>query len=305
MDELHGKVAVVTGSASGLGRAMAEGFAREGMTAVIADRRLDDARAVAKEIEDTGARAVAIEVDVTDRDSVVALADRIDRELEGASVLVNNAGVFPLTTILEPEETGWRWIVDVNLFGVIYGLQTFVPRMLASGRECHVVNTASIAGLIAGATADGNRLIIGDRVPEAPMWHYGYSTTKAAVITLSESLRLELSGTRVGVSVLLPDAHSGGALFQNSAQFRPEKYGGPVDMAAAAAAMGRGSAPTQEEARGPDRVTKDPAELAARVIRAIREEQFYIFTHSSNRAAIEERFSQISAGFDDADSFTG
>jgi NAD(P)-dependent dehydrogenase (short-subunit alcohol dehydrogenase family) len=125
MDAFEGEVAVVTGSASGLGRAMAERFAQEGMTSVIADRRLRDAEAVADSILRTGGRAAAIEVDVAKRDSMLALADRVDAELGGASVLVNNAGVIPNTPILEPEDLAWRWVIDVNLLGVIHGLQVF------------------------------------------------------------------------------------------------------------------------------------------------------------------------------------
>jgi NAD(P)-dependent dehydrogenase (short-subunit alcohol dehydrogenase family) len=304
MDRLEGTVAVVTGSASGLGRAMAERFAQEGMTAVIADRRLDEAEVVAKEIERTGGRAVAAEVDVTKRASVVALADRVDAELGGASVLVNNAGVLPFTPILEPDEDGWRWIVDVNLLGVVSCLQAFVPRMVQSGRDGHVVNTASIAGLLSMAAADGNRLTLGDRVPEHGGWSYGYVATKAAVIALSEALCGDLAGTRVGVSVLCPDAHSNTGIFQNSMAYRPAEYGGPVDPARPGG-TGGARPQTHDEARGPDRVRRDPAELAARVVRAIREGQFYVFTHPENRAAIEGRFSQILAGFDDADSFVG
>src|SRR5262245_17953856 len=104
MDQLEGKVAVVTGSASGLGRGMAERFAQEGMTVVIADNRFAEAEVVAKEIERSNGRAIPIEVDVTKRDSLVAIADRVDAECGGASVLVNNAGVVSYTPVAEPEE---------------------------------------------------------------------------------------------------------------------------------------------------------------------------------------------------------
>jgi NAD(P)-dependent dehydrogenase (short-subunit alcohol dehydrogenase family) len=166
MQRLDGGVAVVTGAASGLGRAMADRFAQEGMTAVIADNRVAEAEVAAKEITDAGGRAVAIEVDVTERASVDALADRVDADLGGASVLVNNAGVVSHTPVARPEEQGWRWIVDVNLFGVIYGLQAFLPRMLASGREGHVVNTASLAGVVGGGGLTANRIRVGTDTPD-------------------------------------------------------------------------------------------------------------------------------------------
>jgi short-subunit dehydrogenase len=163
---------------------------------------------------------------------------------------------------------------------------------------------ASLAGLQSAATTDRNRLQMGDRLPADHAWAYGYIATKAAVIGISEMLSAELSGTRVGVSVLLPGAHRSGALFENSARFRPQQYGGAVDPAIAAAAMGRPGVVTQNDAPGAELETRDPAELAARVVRAVRERQFYIFTHPANRAAIARRFNGIMAGFDDADSFT-
>jgi meso-butanediol dehydrogenase/(S,S)-butanediol dehydrogenase/diacetyl reductase len=123
MDQLAGKVAVVTGSAGGLGRAIAERFAQEGMTVVIADNRLTEAESVAEEIERDGGRAIAVEVDVSKRESVIALADLVAAKLGDLSVLVNNAGVVSFSPVTKPEERGWRWIVDVNLFGVVHGLQ--------------------------------------------------------------------------------------------------------------------------------------------------------------------------------------
>jgi NAD(P)-dependent dehydrogenase (short-subunit alcohol dehydrogenase family) len=248
-----------------------------------------------------------MEVDVTKRGSVDVLANRIDAELGGASVLVNNAGIMPLTPVIEAEEDAWRWIVDVNFFGVLYGIQTFVPRMLASGNESHVVNTASFAGFISGAPAPGNRIALGERVPADAMWHHGYTATKAAVVALTETLCGELVGTRVGVSVLVPGAHHGGQLLQNSTVNRPAEYGGPVDLAKAMAALAgrREQASTTDDAPPPGGYPRDPEMLAKRVVRAIRESHFYIFTHPENRGPIEERFTQISAGFDDCDSYGG
>ena len=133
MRDLRGKVAVVTGSGSGLGRAMAERFAQEGMLVVVADNRLDAAEEVASAIETAGGRALPIQVDVTKRESVEALADRVDAELGGTDVLVNNAGVAAPTSYFDHDDAGWRWVTDVNFFGVLYGVQTFVPRMLDRG----------------------------------------------------------------------------------------------------------------------------------------------------------------------------
>jgi NAD(P)-dependent dehydrogenase (short-subunit alcohol dehydrogenase family) len=304
MDRLEGTVAVVTGSASGLGRAMAERFAREGMTAVIADNRVAEAEVVAKEITQNGGRAVAVGVDVTQRDSVIALADRVDEELGGASVLVNNAGVVSFTPVAQAEEGGWRWIVDVNLFGVVYGLQTFLPRMLESDRDGHIVNTASLAGVVGGGGLESNRIRLGDRTPDEVGAMYGYMATKHAVVAVSETLARDLSGSRIGVSVLCPSHHENTGIFENSARYRPEAFGGPMTTDEAQATFGR-TDQQREEALGPRRAqARFPDECAARVVRAIREGQFYIFTHPETRAAVEHRCSQLLAGFDDASSFT-
>jgi NAD(P)-dependent dehydrogenase (short-subunit alcohol dehydrogenase family) len=304
MDRLNGKVAVVTGSASGLGRAMAERFAREGMTAVIADNRLAEAEVVAKEIERTGGRAVAIEVDVTQRDSVVALSDRVDDEFGGASVLVNNAGVVSFTPVAQPEERGWRWIVDVNLFGVLYGIQTFLPGMLERGGEGHIVNTASLAGVVGGGGLTSNRISIGDSTPEELGAMYGYMATKHAVVAISETLARDLSGSRIGVSVLCPSHHENTGIFDNSARFRPEAAGGPMTAEEQLATFGRTDA-QREDAFGWKPQQRFPDECAARVVRAIREGHFYIFTHPETRAVVEHRYAEMLAGFDDADSFAG
>jgi NAD(P)-dependent dehydrogenase (short-subunit alcohol dehydrogenase family) len=303
VDRLEGKVAVVTGSASGLGRAMAERFAREGMTALIADNRLTEAEVVAKEIVRAGGRAVAIAVDVSQRDSVVALAERVDDELGGASVLVNNAGVVSFTPIAQPEERGWRWIVDVNLFGVIHGIQTFLPRMLERGGEGHIVNTASLAGVVGGGGLTSNRIRRGDSTPELGAM-YGYMATKHAVVAISETLARDLSGSRIGVSVLCPSHHENTGIFENSARFRPDAAGGPMSDEEQRATFGR-TDEQREDAFGWRPQHRFPDECAARVVRAIREDQFYIFTHPETRALVEHRYAEMLAGFDDADSFAG
>lgn len=304
MDQLDGKVAVVTGSASGLGRAMAERFAEEGMTVVIADNRLAEGEVVAKEIERNGGRAVAIEVDVTKADSLVALADRVDEELGGASVLVNNAGVVSFTPIDRAEEQGWRWIVDVNLFGVVRGLQTFLPGMLERGGECHIVNTASLAGVVGGGGVTSNRVQIGNQSPGDLGAMYGYMATKHAVVAISETLARDLSGSPIGVSVLCPSHHENTGIFENSARYRPDSVGGPMTPEETQAVFGR-TDEQREETYGPRRrQDRFPDECAARVVRAIREGHFYIFTHPETRAAVEHRCAQLLAGFDDASSFT-
>ncbi len=190
MEQFKGGVAVVTGAASGLGRAIATRLSSEGMTTVIADIRFAEAEQAAREIEDNGDRAIAMEVDVTRGDSVARLADQVDAELGGANLLINNAGVVSYSPLLRAEEPGWRWIVDVNLFGVVHGIQTFVPRMLQSGRDCHIVNTASLAGVVGAGAVEGNRIRLGTRIPEEPSGMVGYMATKHAVVAISETPRV-------------------------------------------------------------------------------------------------------------------
>jgi NAD(P)-dependent dehydrogenase (short-subunit alcohol dehydrogenase family) len=274
------------------------------MVSVVADRRLDAAAAVAGEIERAGGRAIAMEVDVANRASVVALADRVDADLGGASVLVNNAGVLGYSPLDEAEEQGWRWIVDVNLFGVVYGLQTFLPRMIAGGHEAHVVNTASLAGIIGAMGVTGNRLRAGDGAPAStPI--AAYTATKYAVVGISESLARDLAGSRIGVSVLCPSHHEDTAIYENSARFRPPEFGGPMAAGEVEQAFGRiteqrreayGRAPTQH---------RFADECAARVVHAIRTRQFYVMTHPETRAAVEHRGAELLAAYDDARAFDG
>ena len=304
MEQLRGRVAVVTGSASGIGRGMAERFAREGMTVVIADNRLPAAEEVAAGIEAEGGKAVPIQVDVSQRDSVSALADRVDAELGGAALLVNNAGVLSFSPVREPEERGWRWIVDVNLFGVVYGLQAFVPRMLASGNEGHVVNVASLAGVVGGGASERNRIRRGDGKPESFNAMYGYMATKHAVVAVSESLARELSGTPIGVSVLCPSHHEDSGIFANSARHRPEEFGGPMTEREVELMTGR-TERDRDDTYGQRVRYPLVSECAARVLRAVREGHFYIFTHPETRVAIEKRYAEMLAAFDDTDSFSG
>jgi NAD(P)-dependent dehydrogenase (short-subunit alcohol dehydrogenase family) len=301
MEELAGKVAVVTGSASGLGRAMAERFAREGMTSVIADNRFSEAEKVAAQIVANGGRAVPIEVDVTSRQSLESMAVRVDRELGGASVLVNNAGVVSYTPLLRPEEQGWRWIVDVNLFGVVYGLQTFLPRMLDRGGEGHVVNVASLAGVIGGFGTTANRLHTGGGKPQLGAM-YGYMATKHAVVAISETLAGDLRDTPIGVSVVCPSHHEHTGIWENSARYRPESFGGPMTADEFDAI---GGANAEKSAASRTAFQREPPECAARVVRAIREGHFYVFTHPETRPPVEARFRQILEAFDDAQDFRG
>ena len=194
MFDLAGRTAVITGAASGIGRAMARRFSREGMTVVAADV---DTAALDKLVADSGfgSPVRAVPTDVSEPSSVDALADLVYREFGEVGILCNNAGVGPMGTIWEVGVAEWEWVLGVNLWGVINGIRSFVPRMLESGREGHVVNTASMAGLIAGR--------------EMTPWRLGaYAASKHAVVAISHTLYAELrtAGAPIGVSLLCPAA---------------------------------------------------------------------------------------------------
>ena len=303
MDDFTDKVALVTGAGSGLGRALAQRFAAEGMTVVVTDVRLEAAQETVELIEQDGGRAKAAKVDVTKRAELEALAGRIDAELGGVQLLAANAGVMTSASILDGDEAAWRWLVDVNLFGTLSSLQVFVPRMLATGRPGHVVITASHAALVTWAPHDDNRVVLGSGQPNPLGGTEGYGVTKHAVLAMAELLSADLAGTPIGVSVLCP-GHFATGIYSNSARLRPEAYGGPMsgDALEQAATFER---LTDEYAASTAEGTKRPEEAAARVVHAIREGQFFVMTHPTWREDIDRRRDQIVAGLADSAAFSG
>jgi len=175
-----GSVAVVTGGGSGIGAALARRLVRDGVSVVIADVAPDLA-AVATEIG-----AVAIAADVSDQASVEALAEQTFDRFGRVDLLCNNAGIGRPRSVLDETLDGWRRMIDVNVFGVVHGLRAFLPRLLAADHPSHVLNTSSIAGIHRNAR-----------------W-IAYSTTKFAIVGISEALTDQLAGTQVGISVLCP-----------------------------------------------------------------------------------------------------
>jgi NAD(P)-dependent dehydrogenase (short-subunit alcohol dehydrogenase family) len=265
MKELKGKVAAVTGAASGLGRAMALAFADEGMNVALAD--VSDTSEVFAEIQKRKVGAVAMRVDVSKAEDVEAFAALADKDLGGAHVVCNNAGVSPLGAAWETSVDDWRWILGVNLWGVIHGVRSFVPRLMARG-EGHVVNTASVAGII------------------NPPGSGAYNVTKHAVVALSETLHHDLRerGSKVGVSVLCPAYVPTG--IADSERNRPPGFI-PTEKTretAAREAMLR-------KAVNSGRLSPD--DVARAVVQAIRDERFYILTHARIKGAIRARMDDI------------
>lgn len=176
---------VITGGGSGLGRALALEYARAGWRVAVLDRDADSAAAVAAEVEEAGGKALALTCDVTDATSVADAATAILRGWHGVDVLINNAGIAGSGTVVETPEADWRRILEVNLFGVVGVCRAFIPAMIRAGAG-HVVNIASAAGFV------------------SPPGVAAYNVSKAGVISLSETLRVELAPHHVGVSVVCP-----------------------------------------------------------------------------------------------------
>jgi NAD(P)-dependent dehydrogenase (short-subunit alcohol dehydrogenase family) len=261
MQDLTGKVAVITGGASGIGRAMAHRFRDDGMTVVIADVQQDALDATAAELGVLGVRT-----DVSDADSVEALAAAVIERHGAVHLLCNNAGVGGGGPIATQTLKDWKWIVDVNLWGVIHGLHFFLPHLLANENGGHVVNTASMAGLSAWPG-------IGP-----------YNATKYAVVGISETLAVELEGTKVGVSVLCP-----GVVDTNifrSQRNRPDHLRNPR----------KNNVARQANAVLSEQVGIDASVVADTVAAAIRADDFWIITHPELLEFVDRRHTSLMIG---------
>ena len=269
MDDFAGKVAVVTGGASGIGRAMAERFAREGMRIVIADVEQAALFAAEREVCAAGADVLAMHCDVSKRRDVQALAQAAIDRFGAVHVLCNNAGVVAYRPSWELSLDDWRWVVGVNLMGVVHGVQAFVPIMLKQGDECHIVNTASIAGLLANSGS-------------AP-----YDASKFGVVALTETLHheLQMAGGKIGVSVLCP-----GLVKTQILESDRNRPAGPLADDALPVGM------TREIMRAVIGMGIPPDQVADDVLAAIRERRTYILPHPEFRAVVQKRAEAIVAG---------
>jgi NAD(P)-dependent dehydrogenase (short-subunit alcohol dehydrogenase family) len=267
--EFSGKTAFVTGAANGIGLGICRALARAGVNLVLADierAALERARA---ELATFNVRTRAIEVDVSDADSFARAADQAEAEFGNIHFLFNNAGItLRAMPLWEMTPQQWEWIFGVNVFGVINGIRTLVPRMKAHGEAGHVVNTASIGGLQVNPS----------------MRNGSYAMSKYAVVAASEALALNLEGSNLGVSVLCP-ALVATTLYASAAR-RPERLGGPLER--------------QGENSAENRLSSGlaPDEVGKRVVDAIARGEFFIFTHEEPRQWIEARHRRLIAGFD-------
>jgi NAD(P)-dependent dehydrogenase (short-subunit alcohol dehydrogenase family) len=280
VQDLKGKVAVVTGAASGIGNAVATRLAGEGMKVVLADIEEGPLADAEKVLADTGATVLAVPTDVTKGDQMDALAEKTYATFGTAHVIHNNAGVAtggPMWTLTEAD---WQWVLGVNLWGVIHGVRAFVPRLVEQG-EGHVVNTASMAGLTS-----------------APMMG-PYNVSKHGVVTLSETLAAELAlhGSPVKVSVLCPGWVN--TRINKADRNRPAELQPPDGADTTMMDMGR------QLLDGLLKSGLQPSEVASRVLDAIREERFYILTHPEMTPMVQQRMEDILQGRNPAPAFFG
>ncbi|MGA3400800.1 MAG: SDR family NAD(P)-dependent oxidoreductase [Acetobacteraceae bacterium] len=268
----RGKTAIVTGAASGIGFGIARALAEAGMNLVLADIRPDKIEPARAAIEALGVPAIGVTVDVSDPDSVAAAGRAAVEKFGKLHVAVNNAGVaMHGTKLVDVGLDEWRWVVGVNVMGAIHGIRSFVPLIRQHGEGGHVVNTASISGFFVREGANQG----------------AYSMSKYAVVALSEALEQELAGSGIGVSVLCPGAVNTNIF--GSAATRPEQFGGPYVREA------------QEKLRDRTRSAGLPPEVVGRrVVQAMRDGEFYILTHATERAAILARHRRIEAALDAA-----
>ena len=261
MDEFRGRVAVITGGGSGIGAALAAAFAGRGARIVLADIDAAAMRRVAGTLESRGAEVLAVPTDVTVRDSVATLAEATERRFGAVHIVCNNAGVAAFGDVATATQADWHYIMNVNFWGVVHGVETFAPRLIAQGAGGHFVNTASMAGLV-GMRGLGV-----------------YCASKFAVVGLTEALQRELSEHGIGVSVLCPMIVETN-IDVNSERQRPAALRNPGEplRPPPGSMVGR---------------TIQPEEVARRVVRGIERKDLYILTHPEQRDILQRRAARL------------
>jgi NAD(P)-dependent dehydrogenase (short-subunit alcohol dehydrogenase family) len=270
--EFAGKAAVVTGAASGIGRALALEAARVGMSVALADVDETGLAETREQVEQLGAKAIAVPTDVSKSESVDALATAAEAAFGNIHLVFNNAGVLLSGRAWERSEADWSWVLGVNLWGVIHGMRAFLPRMIEHREAAHMVNTASVGGLVVGPFL-------------AP-----YIVSKHAVVALTESLHYELAaeGANVQVSALCPGAVATG--ITASERIRP------AELEPASPLQSDAERAFQEGLRSAIGVGAEPADIAAHVFEAVREGRFWILPDPSYKPGVETRMQSILAG---------
>ena len=273
MREFAGKTAFITGAASGIGLALARTFLDRGMNVMMADVEQAALDAAAHGLSNYGDRVARIRCDVAIGEELADAAARTFATFGNVHVLCNNAGVSRGGLVEEITLSDWEWVIDVNLYGMIHGLRVFLPHMKQHGEPGHIVNTSSMSGL----------------TPKALAGPYG--ATKFAIVGLSHVLAQELAGSKIGVSVLCPGWTR--TNMPDNGRNRPARFGGPYDFRTDPVLAAR----NREYVEG-SRSGLDPLDLAALVMRAIEEEEFYIVTQPSRRSDVQARYDELMTAFD-------
>lgn len=272
MKDLAGKVAVVTGSASGMGFAFANRFAEEGMNIVLADIEAEPLAMAEAAVKAKGAKVTAVRTNVLHDQDVEKLADTAFKTFGNVHILCNNAGVAGGSgkPVWEAPQEDWDWVFGVNFWGVLRGIKAFVPRMIENGEEGHIVNTASVAGLLTGADP--------------------YSVSKHGVVCLTEGLykNFKALNLKLSASVLCPGWVNTNIL--DASRNRPEELGASVDPAT----LGPEAAARSAMVRGMLQGGYKPEEVAQKVLDAVLTDTFYIIpAQDYMNAAIKARFDQV------------
>jgi NAD(P)-dependent dehydrogenase (short-subunit alcohol dehydrogenase family) len=273
MRELAGKTAFVTGGASGIGLALGAAFAQAGMKVMLADIETGALAEAVRSLRDFGPNVRSVACDVADPVSVERAANAAYEAFGNVHVICNNAGVAAAGGIDNISLDNWRWVLDVNLMGVLHGIRTFLPHIRAHGEGGHIVNTASMAGMNSG------------------LGFSPYVASKFAVVGMSEGLATQLEPFGIGVSVLCPSFVR--TRIGESGRNRPQRYGATQTPDPASPAGLLLAQLTERLQSG-----LDPSDVAARVVAAIRQEELYVFTHPEMRAEVEDRFGAILAAMD-------
>ncbi|HTU12857.1 MAG TPA: SDR family NAD(P)-dependent oxidoreductase [Allosphingosinicella sp.] len=267
MEDVRDRVAFVTGGASGIGLGIAKALLDASAKVAIADLRPDHLEEAKRTLAAHDNRILAVEVDVTDREAMARAAEAVDAAFGRVDILVNNAGVGIEGPLAEASYADWDFGIGVNLGGVINGLMTFVPRIRAGGRGGHVVNTASLAGMV-----------------QMPSFMAIYAAAKAGVIALTEAMRGDLAQNDIGCTVLCP-----GPVRSRIHEFgrnRPARFQASEAFAAAADRLGR---------REVSALWMEPEEVGRMVLNAILANELYVITHGEWRGAVQARHDQIMA----------
>jgi NAD(P)-dependent dehydrogenase (short-subunit alcohol dehydrogenase family) len=268
MDPFRDRVAVITGGAGGIGLAMARGFAERGASVVLADLNSEALQKAEKDLAAIGGPVLPVVTDVTNLDSVRALAKATKERFGGVHIVCNNAGIALFGEMAQATHRDWEYTMNVDFWGVVHGVEVFVPLLLEQGQGGHIVNTASMAGLV------GMR------------WLGIYSAAKFAVVGLSEALHREMKPHGIGVSVLCPmivdtDINT------NSVRMRPQDLRNPGETPIAVDNAAMAGGVIQKE------------EVARRVVRGIERGDLYILTHPEQREFLRRRAAKLDSMFEE------